>query len=402
MEIVSMNIKQIRKVNRYDALVKFLIERREINDMNQTELSNKLRMTQSWISKVESQEIRLDIDILYKYSEALGVTLELALKTAGYLSSDDNQKPMKSNIDNTIIPIVSKSHSTSQSLSLCLQHDGLDYFVKIDGIDIAGYKKLDEKLNTLFLRASSDSKFKNRDAIAEGLEYAVTKFPLANPSDLYHHLVYRTYLRDYSASNPKQSWARAGGEAIELLIKKVYAARLWEEGILVQIAFEKDVSKNMFLKDMRIEDKVSGQSKLDIGLYGLIDDELVIFGGIHSKASLAERVSDDIPCSVSMIEAGFYSYLFTFDAKSFPPPHGNLINKGELGSIDNPSDKRKYVEDYGQFSACFSFNHRTAESGKTTKSGKKIIVPLSMNCEDLMSAQIISDWREFKSKHKTR
>ena len=63
----------------------------------------------------------------------------------------------------------------------------------------------------------------------------------------------------------------------------------------------------------------------------------------------AERVSDDIPASRAMQAKGLLSPLWTLDVKSFPPPTGDLINRGELGTPDSPSDKRKYVELHGDF-----------------------------------------------------
>ncbi|EKD07251.1 BsaWI family type II restriction enzyme [Limnospira fusiformis KN01] len=57
---------------------------------------------------------------------------------------------------------------------------------------------------------------------------------------------------------------------------------------------------------------------------------------------MAERVSDDIPASRIMMQYGFLSLLSTLDVKSFPPPGGDLINRAEFGSPDNPSDKRRY------------------------------------------------------------
>ena len=48
------------------------------------------------------------------------------------------------------------------------------------------------------------------------------------------------------------------------------------------------------------------------------------------------------------------------------------INKGELGTPDAPTDKRKYIEEHGSFNACFSLNKRTVPSPAETYSGKMI------------------------------
>jgi transcriptional regulator with XRE-family HTH domain len=393
-----MKINLVPNVKKYEKLVKILKCRRDLLGLKQSDICKGLGVSQSWVSKVEGLEVKIDIETLFDYADFLQLPFDELLIGAGFLKGKTETNNTNSSTSNTIVPSPKNSVDIGNSMRLCLLHDEDKYFVDIADMNTKEYIKLDAELHTLFERASTDKKFKNRDAISEALYRSITLFPKTNPSDLYHHIVYRTYLRDYKASNTKQSWARAGGEAVELLLKKIYARRLWDEGILIQLAFDKDVSKNQFLKDMGLADVVSGESKLDIGLYGIVDDELIIFGGIHSKASLAERVTDDIPCSVAMMKSNYYSYLFTFDAKSFPPPNGKLINAGELGSVHSPSDKRKYIEKYGQFSSCFSFNFKTSESPIKTVSGNKIIVPSKMSESDEMIEKIISDWREFKEK----
>jgi hypothetical protein len=157
--------------------------------------------------------------------------------------------------------------------------------------------------------------------------------------------------------------------------------------------------KNKFLIEMGLADQIAGGSKLDICLYGTGRKGLVPFAGIHSKASLAERVSDDKPCSERMMAAGFKSYLFTFDAKSFPPPTGDLVNLGELGTIARPSDKRGYIELHGSFDACFSYNSRTTPSGTRTRSGKKIYTS-RFDETDALIRQVTDDWRSWKKARK--
>ena len=70
---------------------------------------------------------------------------------------------------------------------------------------------------------------------------------------------------------------------------------------------------------------------------------------------------------------GLLSPLWTLDVKSFPPPTGDLINRGELGTPDSPSDKRKYVELHGDFDNLYSGNSRTIASKANTASGKRVI-----------------------------
>jgi hypothetical protein len=141
---------------------------------------------------------------------------------------------------------------------------------------------------------------------------------------------------------------------------------------------------------------VVGDSKLDLALYGYHKGGNLIFGGVHSKASLAERVSDDVPCSEAMMKKGLTSFLYTFDSKSFPPPAGDLINRGELGSNEQPSDKRKYIEEHGSFDACFSYNLRTIPSPESTTSGKRIFVCSLKPNEDVFPSQVLEAWERYK------
>ena len=106
--------------------------------------------------------------------------------------------------------------------------------------------------------------------------------------------------------------------------------------------------KKSALAQMGIEETV-GAAKLDMTLHTDAEqDAWVIFGGVHVKASLAERVSDDVPASRAMMKSGYFSPLWTLDVKSFPPPRGDLINRGEFGSLAEPSVKRAYIEEHGE------------------------------------------------------
>jgi hypothetical protein len=189
---------------------------------------------------------------------------------------------------------------------------------------------------------------------------------------------------------------RAGGEAVELFIEEQYETRFEEESISIE-ALLSGSRKAEALGEMGLSGQV-GDSKLDVALYGRHRGEQHIFGGVHSKASLAERVSDDVPCSEAMMGRGLISFLWTFDSKSFPPPHGDLVNRGELGSDEAPSDKRKYVEAHGSFDACFSYNLRTEPSQGATTSGKRIHASSLKDEDDPFPEQVIAAWEAFREK----
>lgn len=69
----------------YRLLIKMLRETREAEDVMQTELAQTLGTTQTFISKVERGERRLDLIELTEFLEALGVQPEAWLKK--YLAS---------------------------------------------------------------------------------------------------------------------------------------------------------------------------------------------------------------------------------------------------------------------------------------------------------------------------
>jgi hypothetical protein len=214
---------------------------------------------------------------------------------------------------------------------------------------------------------------KNRDAISEGFLYALIQCPTANASDLWHHVVYRLYcaiLPRYRPQDPKQSWVRAGGDALEMTLEQWYSPILAPHEIRIKMLIGA-AERKMALAEMGIQATV-GAAKLDMTLHLDANRNRVIFGGVHVKASLAERVSDDIPASRAMMAAGYYSPLWTLDVKSFPPPTGDLINRGEFGSLAVPSEKRRYIEEHGEFDACYTANSRSIPSLAATPSGKRI------------------------------
>lgn len=260
-------------------------------------------------------------------------------------------------------------------------------FVNINGIDVEILNFSESNYNTVesALKSSlSLPKAKNRDVIYQAFKLAVSLAPQANASDLWHHVVYRIYMEQLKATkpykDPGQSWKRASGDAFELFLADYYNTMFKNNGLRL-IPLTRDESKKAF-NLMGISGKV-GDSKLDIAIIkdyngkSLKINNGTLIGGIHVKASLAERVSDDVPASTEMMKHGYLSYLFTLDVKSFPLSETvtetrAYINKGELGTPDAPTDKRKYIEEHGSFNACFSLNKRTVPSPAETYSRKMI------------------------------
>jgi len=263
-------------------------------------------------------------------------------------------------------------------------------------LDLAGVTETAyQETESLLSDNLGNPKVKNREAIAVAFLHVLRQCPEANASDLWHHVVYRLYceaFRKYRPEDPKQSWVRASGDALERFVQMWYTPVMEPEGIKITALLSRD-QKRAALKEMSLEAQV-GDSKLDVALYLTDKDAHQIFGGVHVKASLAERVSDDVPASRAMMGRGLFSPLWTLDVKSFPPTKGiarvrDLINRGELGTPDRPSEKRKYIEEHGDFDGCYSANARTVPSSGGTTSGQRIhVLRLSQQPDDFAAAVI--------------
>lgn len=264
--------------------------------------------------------------------------------------------------------------------------NGVRVEIDLPGVAEGAYEGVGDILN----RALGGSG-KNRDAIHQAFLYGLRACPKANASDVWHHVVYRQYceiLARHRGSDPKQSWVRAGGEALELVVQDWYAPVLARHGIRIEALIGGN-AKLRALREMNIH-HVVGAGKLDVALYRQERGGWKAFGGVHVKASLAERVSDDVPASRAMMRKGFFSPLWTLDVKSFPPPNGDLVNRGELGTSQQPSEKRRYVEHHGEFDNCYSANARSAPTEGKASSGKRVYRIDLSNQPDEFAQEVIA------------
>lgn len=261
--------------------------------------------------------------------------------------------------------------------------------VDVDNVSDENYELIKEKFLHLL------GKKKAFEAIAEAFVYAVELCPLANPSDLWQHIIYRTYIDE---GNNEQSWKRASGQGFEYAFAKIYNPRLAVYGIRLIVLSKKSAEKA--LKEMKLDGKIE-PSKMDIAIEGNCDlqaDEWRIFGVIHAKTSLAERIKDDAPASRIIMENGFISVAATLDSKSFPPPHGDGINYGELGGrtiasgLKENQPKRNYFERDGDFTSGYSYNSRTPPSPEVTPSGSRI---KTLSFSETQPDMFISDIQNF-------
>ena len=242
------------------------------------------------------------------------------------------------------------------------------------------------------------------DAVANAFLKAVRLWPHGNPSDLWWFVISRAYCDPYNhpakfaRMDFSQSWKRTGGWALEEVLVRHYSPFLKTKGINLFIAASE--TKENLLKTVFVDERLEA-AKADVLLTTGAGKNERLLGVVHVKASFAERRTDDVPMSRALIRAGYVSPLWTMDCKSMPAPQPQ--NRGELGVVlfatnDGRSAKRKDIEDDGYFSACFSYNHRTAPTPADQKSKAKITVCNFRNPDDEFSAFIVRECRRILKK----
>ena len=238
-------------------------------------------------------------------------------------------------------------------------------------VDQVTDEQISQIANDLKTRIESEAQISN--AFADSFIFAIKLCPLANPSDVWQHLIYRTVL-DLGYSD--QQWKRISGFALERAFAKLYQPILQPFGLRIRPLPKKEAQE--VLEKLGFKGEIK-KDKIDC----IVEKESsegvwTLFAGLHVKASLAERIQDDVPASLALMSKSILSIVITMDSKSYPPPHGNGVNYGELGGRSFEKDdgkyriKRQYIEDDGQFSGLFSFNLRTPPSEENTASGKRI------------------------------
>jgi len=231
-------------------------------------------------------------------------------------------------------------------------------------------------------------------AVADTFLHAVKVWEHANPSDIWWFVIYRCYCDPFNHParfarlDLSQSWKRTSGWALEQVLVKHYAPFLAQHGvrIFIETGRRKNDLVNQFKVDQRLE-----ADKVDVLLTTQDGSSERCFGIVNVKASFAERRTDDVPMSQSLIRHGYTSILWTMDCKSTPA--SEPVNKGELGSISKKekSAKRKDIEDDGYFSACFSYNSNTIPTSRLENSSAKIYVCDFRNPNDSFSNFVLSE-----------
>ncbi len=244
-----------------------------------------------------------------------------------------------------------------------VQHGVASVWVEIDHISNADVQHIYATIDTLISTEAQIS-----DAVARSLLFAVERAPAANPSDLWHHVIYRRLL-DLGYNDAR--WKRISGFALERAFMEAYTPRLKPHGLTLRIVKGPEASRLLAAAGLDVQ-----VTKIDLFAEDTDGFSSTVVGAVHVKSSLAERIQDDVPASLAFMERGLISIVLTMDVKSYPPPHGDGVNYGELGGrsfeLEKARQKRDYVEKHGQFDGMFSYNLRTPPSKYHTPSGKRI------------------------------
>lgn len=282
---------------------------------------------------------------------------------------ENNESPEEA-WPNLVVPgpdveLLTPSSTTSVSIEVRSEKSGVpSCWVSVEGVAPEQVVEVQARLEQSLKSGRQVSR-----AVTDAFVAIVRTCPKANPSDLWQHIVYRV-LRSMGYSD--QQWRRISGFAFEHALVELYQRALAAEGLRLRVLPAHEARRALTERGL---DGV-GAAKVDLFLEGIGTDGWKMFGVVHAKVSVAERIQDDVPASLACMRAGILSVMVTLDSKSFPPPHGDGVNYGELGGrlpdVVKERPKRAYIESEGQFDALFSYNLRTPASPLVTASGKRI------------------------------
>ena len=179
--------------------------------------------------------------------------------------------------------------------------------IQLEGIEPEQYKQLSDLLGAALEREQLAYV-----AVSVAMRQAVELCPKANPADLWVHLIYDQFRNRFKRAD--QSWKRVSGQAFEHVLASVYQTRLFAHGISLRPSRRTDAVAFGLVK------RGLGSAKTDLVLEGSHAGKLHKFGVIHCKASIAERLTDDVPVSKALMRQGVWSAIATMDAQMFPPP----------------------------------------------------------------------------------
>lgn len=376
------------------SLLKNLAAARNKAGLTEAQLEEQLILGPGWVSRFENGETVPTIDmVLAILKETNGTLADLLV---------DLPKPDAGSVERCIF-----AKQDGKNIIVYFRYANFDAAYTLNTSTLKDFEEVIKTLRDGLAKLASlggakeegeQSKAIKTDAVARCFLKAVQLWPHANPSDLWWFIVYRAYCDPYNHPAQfarldfSQSWKRTGGWALEEILARHYGPLLKKLGINLFIA--SGANKQKLAETLKLPSRIEAD-KIDVILTGDTPGGEKIFGVVHVKASFAERRTDDVPLSESLIKAGYTSPLWTMDCKSSPGIHP--INRGELGPVQGQvSAKRKDIESEGYFTGCFSYNKNTIPSPPKLPMEKRITVCDFSNPDDQFSRFVISRWQKFR------
>lgn len=376
-----------------------LRELREEAGITPEELDARLILGPGWTARFESGQTVPTLDVLVVILAALGRSLGDLLEGLGAATGENTTAAAvvdrvlwaEEQGENLLVHFPYADHDATYELENATLSEFEDVVrVLRDGLAVLGQGRVPDRSAKM-------------TAVARSFLRAVELWPHVNPSDIWWFMVARAYHDPFNhpASFARldlgQSWKRTGGWALESILVSHYGPALKKAGIKLFIADSKQ--RRHYISQLAVADRLEAD-KMDVLLVGELEGEERCFGVVHVKASFAERRTDDVPMSHALVQAGYCSPLWTMDCKSTPA--SEPLNRGELGAplsgaVDKRSAKRKDIEDDGYFSACFSYNARTAETPEGQSARPRIVVCDFRDPDDDAFVRFIKrSWQEMQ------
>ena len=374
------------------SLLKRLRGLREQAGLSQADLEERLILGPGWVDRFEAGESVPTLDLLLSMLHAFGRNLSDLLEgTAGEVAGSGFERQIYAEKSGNDLVIHFKY--ADFDAKYVLPNATTDQFDCV-------IKTLRDGLARLVVSDSALTQAIKTDAVAAAFLAATRTWPHANPSDLWGFLISRAYCDPYNHPGQfarlefAQSWKRTGGWALEEVLVRHYGPYLQGKGVRLYIASSE--VKEGLLRSVKVRDRLEAD-KIDVVLTAETQAGEKLLGVVHVKASIAERRTDDVPMSRTLIKAGCLSPLWTMDCKSLPSEMP--VNRGELGvpfrrGADERSAKRKDIEKDGYFSACFSYNASTIPTADSRKTKARIHVCDFRNPDDAFSQFILASRRK--------
>jgi transcriptional regulator with XRE-family HTH domain len=382
---------------RSEAYLRFMLSNlrrlREAQGLSPAEVEDRLILGPGWISRFEEGESLPSLDMLIAILQVMDKSLEDLLEG---LPACDRKIQFKRQV---------YAEEEKSSLAVHFKYAEYDALYKMPRGKKTDFDAVIKTLRDGLSRLShgGDVAFEaiKTDSVAKAFLHATRVWPHVNPSDLWWFVIYRAYCdpfnhpAQFARLDFVQSWKRTGGWALEEVLVRHYAPYLKKKGIRLFIPSGKE--KSRLLGTISVADRLE-PDKVDVLLTGRTGGHEGFFGVVHVKASFAERRTDDVPMSRSLVQAGYISPLWTMDCKSMPC--AIPYNKGELGvsgggGAERRSAKRMDIEADGYFSACFSYNSNTIPTTSKMKAKSRIYVCDFRNPDDAFSRFLVEKWKTF-------